>query len=77
MIVSFDNKTAEFKPVPLYKLWANMEELVQKGLTKGIGVSNCTIPVLVDLLSYAKIKPVVNQVECHPYFTRSEFLKVH
>ena len=45
---------------PNHVVWAEMEALVEKGLTKSIGVSNCTMPMLMDMLSFCKIKPVVN-----------------
>ena len=45
---------------PNHVVWAGMESLVEKGLTKSIGVSNCTIPVLYDILAGCKIKPVIN-----------------
>ena len=32
------------------------------------GVSNMTAKKLKDLLSYARIKPAVNQIEIHPYW---------
>lgn len=44
-----------------------MEKLVDKGLVKHIGVANFPVMLLHDLLSYARIPPVVNQVEIHPY----------
>ena len=34
----------------------------------GAGVSNMTAKKLEDLLSYARIKPAVNQIEIHPYW---------
>lgn len=37
-----------------------MEECVNKGLAKSIGVSNFNVALLCDLLSYCKIKPVIN-----------------
>jgi diketogulonate reductase-like aldo/keto reductase len=55
------------KNTPTHKVWAELERLVDAGLIKSIGVSNCTIPMLVDLWAYARIKPVLNQVELHPY----------
>jgi diketogulonate reductase-like aldo/keto reductase len=43
-----------------------MENLVDKGLTKSIGVSNFNVQLLWDLLSYARIPPAVNEIELHP-----------
>ena len=44
-----------------------MEELVEKGLVRAIGLSNFSITKTENLLKTAKIVPAVNQVECHPY----------
>ena len=52
-----------------------MEALVAKGLTKSIGVSNFNTQILWDLLTYAKIPPVVNQFEINPQLTNSELVK--
>lgn len=53
--------------VSVRETWEAMEALVRKGLVRAIGVSNFTAPMLVDLLSYARIPPAVNQIELHPY----------
>lgn len=47
-----------------------METLVQKGLTKSIGICNYNVQLIMSLLSFAKIKPVVCQFELHPYLTQ-------
>jgi len=52
--------------IPMYKIWSQMEALVDKGLVKSIGVSNFNVQALWDMLSYARIKPVCNEVELHP-----------
>jgi len=52
--------------LPLYKVWEQMEALVDKGLVKSIGVSNYNFQSVWDMLSYCRIKPVVNQIELHP-----------
>jgi diketogulonate reductase-like aldo/keto reductase len=44
-----------------------MEALVDEGLTKSIGVSNFNAQLLWDILTYARHKPVVNQIELHPF----------
>ena len=48
--------------------WKAMEELYEAGKIKAIGVSNFDANQLKELLSYAKVKPVVNQIETHPFF---------
>lgn len=52
--------------------WRAMEELVDAGLVKSIGVSNFSIQELERLLAACRIRPVVNQVECHPYLHQDE-----
>jgi diketogulonate reductase-like aldo/keto reductase len=44
-----------------------MELCVTKGYTKHLGVSNFNGQLLIELLTIAKIKPVVLQIEVHPY----------
>ena len=41
---------------------------MDQGLVKHIGVSNFSVKKLKDLLTYARIKPAVNQIKVHPYF---------
>jgi 2,5-diketo-D-gluconate reductase A len=50
--------------------WETMEEYVRKGLIKSIGFSNFNPHHIETLLRYAKVKPVVNQIEIHPYHTQ-------
>lgn len=46
--------------------WQALEDLYAAGKIKAIGVSNFEIHHLEELLSFAKVTPVVNQVELHP-----------
>ncbi|KAJ3304322.1 hypothetical protein HDV03_002937 [Kappamyces sp. JEL0829] len=55
--------------------WQQMERMVDVGKTKSIGVSNFTIELLQDILSYARIKPAVVQVELHPYLPQNDLLE--
>lgn len=52
--------------------WKALEEAKQEGKIKSIGVSNFRIEELTILLNNSTIKPVVNQIECHPYYIRNE-----
>ena len=54
--------------------WRAMEQLVEDGLVKAIGVSNFTEKELCELLKTAKIKPAVNQIEVHPRLPQDELV---
>ena len=60
--------------VPIQETWTALEELVDAGVAKNIGVSNFQGTLLVDLLRYARIKPAVLQVELHPYLTQERLV---
>lgn len=70
------NPKMELAPVPLFETWHAMESLVEKGLTKEIGVCNYNTGLLNDLMAYAKIKPAMLQVESHPYLTQERLMKL-
>ncbi|XP_062006237.1 NADPH-dependent aldo-keto reductase, chloroplastic-like [Rosa rugosa] len=53
-------------PLCLPETWNAMEGLYASGQARAIGVSNFSTKKLQDLLSYAKVPPAVDQVECHP-----------
>ena len=75
--VDWDAKPIKILTPPHHEVWKKMESFVKKGLTRSIGVSNCTIPMLFDLIAGCKIKPVVNQIECHPYFQQTRVNEFH
>lgn len=54
----------------MLETWEGMEVLYNEGKVKNIGVSNFTIEQLELLEAKTTIKPVINQVEFHPYFTQ-------
>ena len=59
---------------PIAGTWKGMEKAVEAGLTKTIGVSNFSVKKLKDLVANSSIKPVINQVELHPYFQQDELV---
>jgi alcohol dehydrogenase (NADP+) len=60
--------------VPLSETWEGMEQCVEQGLARHIGVSNFSIPKLSALLATAQVRPEMNQVEMHPYLQQQRLL---
>ena len=54
--------------------WRAMEETVDLGISKSIGVSNYNIRLLKSVLEVARIKPVTNQVESTPYLPQKKLI---
>ena len=53
--------------------WATLTELVQEGKIRSLGVSNFGPHHIRELIeSNPKVRPVVNQIECHPFFAQKE-----
>jgi 2,5-diketo-D-gluconate reductase A len=52
--------------------WKAMDELYKDGKIRAIGVSNFETRHLDELMSYAKIKPAVNQIETHAFFQQDK-----
>lgn len=61
--------------VPLRETWEVLEELVDEGVAKNIGLSNTQGSLLLDVIKYARIQPQVLQVEIHPYLTQEALVK--
>jgi len=71
-------------PTPMFdryiETYKALEKLYEDGRVKAIGVSNFHIEHLERVMNECDIKPVLNQVECHPYFQQRElkdFCKKH
>lgn len=50
-----------------YGAWRALEELYEEGKIRAIGISNFYPDRMVDIANFARIKPMVNQVETHPF----------
>ena len=58
-----------------YGAWRALEELYEEGKVRAIGVCNFFPDRLMDLCLHCKIRPMVNQVELHPFFQQEAALK--
>lgn len=58
-----------------YGAYRALEDLYGEGKLRAIGVSNFYPDRLVDIASFSRIKPMVNQVETHPFHQQTEAKK--
>ncbi len=55
--------------------WQALEDLHKEGKIKAIGISNFDQQQLDDLKSYARVIPVINQIETHVFFQELDSYK--
>jgi len=55
-----------------YGAWRALEDLYEEGKLRAIGISNFYPDRMVDIASFARIRPMINQIETHPLFARVE-----
>mgnify|MGYP000047365122 FL=1 len=60
----------------VYQAWRSLEQAVNNGLVRSIGVSNFMPSQLIDLIHFNKITPAVNQIETHLYCQYKELQAV-
>ena len=61
--------------IPIAETWGAMEELVDAGLVRTIGVCNFGVSLVRDLQAIARIQPSSLQVEMHPRLTQEKLLR--
>ncbi|MGYP004532629971 len=59
-----------------FSAWRAMEDAYKEGKLRAIGVSNFYPHVLTNFCETVAIRPMVNQIEMHPYFAQESALKV-
>ncbi|XP_031618867.1 aldo-keto reductase family 1 member B1-like isoform X2 [Contarinia nasturtii] len=67
-----ENDKILFSDVDYVDTWKEMEKAVELGLVKSIGISNFNAAQTKRIVEASTIKPVTNQVECHPYLTQQK-----
>jgi len=64
-----------FSTVDYVDTWRAMENLVTGGLVKSIGLSNFNKCQIERILEIATVRPVNNQIECHPYLNQKRLIE--
>lgn len=61
----------------VYGAYRALEDLYDEGKLRAIGISNFYADRMVDLASFVRIKPMVNQIEIHPHHQQEESKRWH
>lgn len=71
---SKDPSASEPQPTDHLAVWKKLEEQVDKGRTKAIGVSNFNLRQVKNVYEHSRIKPAANQIELHVYLQQPELV---
>jgi diketogulonate reductase-like aldo/keto reductase len=77
MIPDLGKDTLMVERVSIQEVWGQMEKCRLHGLTKSIGVMNCPVLMLLEILTFCHVKPSINCLEVHPYFTQDETIEFY
>lgn len=58
-----------------YGAYRALEDLYDEGKIRAIGISNFYADRMVDIASFCRVKPMVNQMETHPFNQQTELKK--
>ena len=61
----------------VYGAYRALEDLYDEGKIRAIGISNFYTDRMIDIASFARIKPMVNQIEIHPHHQQTETIEWH
>lgn len=67
--------TVRFSDVDFVDTWKAMEKCVELGLVRGIGLSNFNSQQVGRVLDACKIRPAVNQIECHAHMNQAKLIE--
>ena len=66
---------ADWTPAMREETWRALEDLKSEGCVRNIGVSNYARHHLEQLLRSCRVRPLVNQVELHPFLPQTDLVQ--
>lgn len=70
-----DDGMLDFTDDDYLDTWHELERAVDDGLVRSIGISNFNKMQTARILNACRIRPVVNQIEIHPYLTQHKLIE--
>lgn len=61
----------------VYGAYKALQDLYDEGILRAIGISNFYTDRMIDISSFSRIKPMVNQIEIHPHHQQTDTLTWH
>ncbi|KIW77101.1 hypothetical protein Z517_09547 [Fonsecaea pedrosoi CBS 271.37] len=71
-----EHKVIETAKVPVQETWQALEEVVDQGIARSIGISNAQAQLLYDIQTYARHPISSLQIEHHPYLVQRELVEL-
>lgn len=71
-----DHKIIKAAKVPIHETWQALEEAVDMGVARSIGISNAQAQTIYDIQTYARHPLSSLQIEHHPYLVQPELIKM-
>nr|CAH7737946.1 unnamed protein product [Callosobruchus chinensis] len=69
------NDPSAYSDVDYVETWKGMEECVDEGLAKSIGLSNFNEEQITRVLENSRIRPTVNQIEVNPNLNQKDLIR--
>lgn len=74
MAILNKDKKLVLSRAPMHETWKELEKIVDAGLIRNIGISNFNVQSILDLLTYARIRPSILEIEYHPYLLQDRLV---
>ena len=73
--VHWPNALFTSSKLPMHEIWQSMEMLLYSGKVRSLAISNFNLTMTADLLTYANVRPVCNQICLNPQCAQDDLVR--
>jgi len=77
IIPNIDTHTFNVENTSIQDVWRDMERCYEKGWCRSLGLINCPVVMLLEILTFCEVKPALNVLEINPYFSQNDVIEFH